>query len=120
MFISVPRRDCRTACEAALKTHFTKQQEDREKLGNQAYQSIYDGAVHNGLKPTIDDLQKMRDMASRDVEHMMENHATVELIECINVYIRMLDYSQDTEVVLDAGSFSIIGQHLPEQAERAA
>ena len=74
MLISVPAGACRTACEAALKEFENKRNEDRDTIESKSYQSLYDGAVHNGLKPTLEDIAKMREMATRDVEHMMESH----------------------------------------------
>ena len=112
MFIAVSTRDCRAACETALKELVAKRQEDQQTIGDNAYQAIHDGAVHNGLKPTLDDLQKMRDMANRDVEHMMDSHPANELIEQVGVYINMLDYNRDTDIALDATSFRLIGKYL--------
>ena len=114
MFIGVSTRDCRVACEAALKDIEDKITSDRKEIGDKAYQSLHDGAVHNGLVPTLENLQTMRDMAARDVEHMMEDHPLLPVLERVRVYIKMLDWTTDPDIALDASSFALLGEHLPQ------
>ena len=116
MFIPVPGRDCRSALYAAAKEAQDRFDSDKARLAEASFNQLRDGAVHNGLKPTQKDIEEMRSMTERDVEHMMSEHPAVEVREYIDVMLKMLDYNDpDEEVVLDTEDFKLLGKHLPKK-----
>ncbi len=118
MLITVPTRDCRLALEAAEKYVVTKRDEDKATAEQQCYERLYNGARHNGMTPSLDHMQQMREMAARDIEHMMTQHPSAELLGQIAIYKRMLELHErtgDDEIILDAVSFELLGGYLPSQ-----
>lgn len=113
MFIAISAGDCRTAVAAALEGFKTKLAEDRDAVREKSYDALYNGAVHNGLKPTQKDLDQMNAMANSDVEHMMEQHPANQFIEHCENLLAMLDHNDDPEVAIDDRDFRLLRKHLP-------
>lgn len=113
MLIAVPTGDCRTAIKAAIKYATDKRDEDHKAFEQQCYDRLYNGAVHNGLRPSLEQMNQMREMAARDAEHAVNSHPNAELLGELAIFERMVDYNNDTETILDAASFERIGGYLP-------
>lgn len=114
MFIAIPTRDCRLAIAAAIKSIGDKIAEDREAIRQKSYDALYNGAVHNGLKPTAGDLAKMNEMVDNDLEHMMSSHPGQEHLDHCKTMLAMLDHTSDTEVAIDDVDFRALRTHLEE------
>ncbi len=120
MFVPVPVGSCRAAVNAQIAELEEILKRDRDTIARQSYDQLYAGAVHNGLKPTQSDLDQMREMSNRDVDHMMEDHPAAGVVKRLNNMSAMLDYldsaDQDTAVI-DHDEFSLLAKHLVKAVE---
>jgi len=117
MLIPVSLRNLRTAVGRAQDAAKQKFEEDKAKLSEASFSQLHDGAVHNGLKPTTAELQTMRDMVARDVDHAMESHESTQLAEHFAVMIEMANYfethDEDADgVVIDSAEFRLLKPYL--------
>ena len=122
MLIPVSLRNLRTAVGRAQDAAKQKYEEDKAKLSEASFSQLHDGAVHNGLKPTATELQTMRDMVARDVEHAMESHESTQLVEHFAVMIEMANYfethDEDADcVVIDSAEFRLLKPYLNSKKE---
>lgn len=117
MFIPLSLGNLRIAICGARKAAEQKFEEDKVKFSEVAFQQLHDGAVHNGLKPSESDLQNMRDMVARDVEHGMESHESTGLLEHFASMLEMADYyethDEDADcVMISSDEFRVLKDHL--------
>jgi hypothetical protein len=117
MQVRIPTRDCRAAVGAALVALEAKVAKDRQTIWDRSFNSLKEGAVHNGLVMGPGREQEMREMVDRDIEHMMKSHPGVEVAQQLTNYIDMLAYHKGDDVVLDDGDFFLLKPHLPAAAE---
>ena len=120
MQIRVSTGDCRFAVAAALKSLEDAIAEIRTKIWDNNYQSLVDGAEHNGLLVNDERRQEMREMTDRDVEHMMSQHPGHQTVEVLKNFTDMLNYHQGDEITIDDSDFHLIKAHLPKRSEELA
>ena len=125
MFIPVSIRDCRTAIGAAIAAEEAKIAKDTEDFKANSYQRLHDGAVHNGLTPSATELENMRAMVARDVDHAMEGHPGHVVLKVLKNYEAMLAYAAgvddgNDETVISDEDFSLLGEYLPKNDEEQA
>jgi hypothetical protein len=113
VLIAVPTGDCRTAIKAAIKYSTDKRTEDHKAFEQTCYDRLYNGAVHNGLRPSLEQMNQMREMAARDAEHAITAHPATELLAELALFQKMVDYHNEPDIILDAHSFERIGGYLP-------
>ncbi len=115
MFIAISARDCRTALTAALAGFQATLEGDRKVVRDKSFEQLHAGAVHNGLKPSQADLDRMNEMADNDVEHMMGHHPAKQFIEHCENLLAMLDHDlySPASVTIDDSDFRLLRKHLP-------
>lgn len=119
MFIIVSTGSCRLAVAAAIAAEEAKLAKDTEEFKANSFQRLHDGAVHNGLSPTQTELDNMKSMVARDVDHAMLQHPGHKLLQLLRNYSDMLDYVDSTSedsIVIDDTDFHILGPHLTNKA----
>ena len=108
MLIPISLRNIRTAIGLAQDAAKQKLEADKAKLTEAAFNQLHDGAVHNGLKPTPDQIQNMHDMVDRDVVHAMGEHESTAVLEHLDTMMQMANYYEthdedaDGVVIADA------------------
>ena len=117
MLIPVSIRNLRAAVGLAKNAANQKYEEDKAKLSEASFRQLHDGAVHNGLTPSASDLEQMRGMAERDVEHAMESHESTVLNGHYELMLQMVDYyeahdSLADDVVISHEEFKFLKDHL--------
>jgi len=114
MFIPVSVGSVRTAIAAAVAATNETIAADRATISERSYNQLYNGAVHNGLKPSEADLAKMREMSDRDVDHMMSDHPAKPVLERLNTMNEMLAFSgsDKDDAIIDHDEFSVLKKHL--------
>jgi D-hexose-6-phosphate mutarotase len=122
MQVCIPTRDCRVAVGAAIVALEAKIKSDRETVWNTSFENLLNGAVHNGLHVDENRKREMREMVDRDLEHMMEQHPGVELLQVLNNFVDMLAYHREDKITIDDQDFNLLKPHLPaaEKIEQAA
>lgn len=117
MLIPISIRNLRSAVALAQGAAKQTFEEDKAKLTEQSFNQLHDGAVHNGLTPSSDQIQTMRDMVDRDVAHAMENHDSTMLAAHYELMLAMADYyeANDTladDVVISSEEFKVLKDYL--------
>lgn len=120
MLITLPTRDCRAAIGKAIEDNDAKLEADRATLAERSYQQLYDGAVHNGLRPSQAQLDEMKAMVDRDLVHAMESHPRMEIKGQLELYAKMALYSDASRITLDARSFELLQSFLPTRVTEEA
>jgi hypothetical protein len=120
MQVRISTRDCRVAVGAALVALEAKVAKDRQTIWDRSFNSLKEGAIHNGLVMGPAREQEMREMTDRDIEHMMKSHPGVEVAQQLANYVDMLAYHKGDEVVLDDGDFSLLQPYLPAAEKQEA
>jgi hypothetical protein len=114
MLTSIPIGSFKTACAAARAAHEAEIASDKAKLAERSFVQLRDGAIHNGLLPTDKQLQEMREMSARDVDHIAEDHPSIHYIKHIGVMLAMADYAdEEVEVIIDHLEFQLLKDFLP-------
>jgi len=117
MLIPVSLRSIRAAIGKAQSTIKQKFEEDKAKFAEASFNQLHDGAVHNGLTPSAEQIQTMRDMVARDVDHATEQHESTDLLKHLETMAEMADYfethDEDADaVVISAEEFRVLKAHL--------
>src|SRR6478736_1521435 len=99
MQIRVPTGSCRTAVGAAIVALEAALKDFKARAHEQCYNSLYEGAVHNGLVVNDARKQEMRAMADRDVEHMLEGHPSNDTMRVLQNFVDMLAYHHGDSIV---------------------
>lgn len=112
MQIRVSSRNCRAAVGKAVIAVQEKVEADKQRISEEAYTNLHDGAVHNGL--LVDEARKkeMREMVARDVEHMMQRHAGFQTLDVLKNFTDMLAYHQGDDIVIDDQDFHLLKEYL--------
>lgn len=120
MFIAISTGTCRLALAKAIAAIEAVLADDRAAVREKSFNALHDGAVHNGLKPSPADLQKMNEMVDRDLDHMMEQHPGQEHLDHCKNLLAMLDHTDDPEVAIDDADFRVLRTHLEALHETSA
>lgn len=113
MYISIPARDCRIAIGKALEEVNAGLDKVKDEVREASFKALYEGAVHNGMRPTPTQIEEMRAMVERDLEHMMPNHPSVQTMEVLQNMDEMLDFNSDPFITIDDQDFHLLKGHLP-------
>jgi hypothetical protein len=115
VLIPLPIGSLRVATLACIAHHVQILADDKVKLSDKVFGQLRDGAVHNGMNPSATQLQEMREMANRDVEHAMGGHPSADFVEHCKVMLAASAYTEPTEevVVVDMQEFKLLQDFLP-------
>lgn len=113
MQISVPTGDCRVAVAAATKAIKEQAAADRQTIWDRSFEALKNGATHNGVNVDAAREKEMREMVDRDIEHMMEQHPSVNKLEVLLTYSQMLDKNESAATTLDLQDFYLLKDYLP-------
>ena len=112
MQIRVPTGHCRTAVGAAIVAAQAEIESWRERSLTEAYDTLIEGAKHNGVHVSDSIKAEMKDMAARDVESMSKRHPAYNYIEVLNNFVDMLAFHHGDDIVIDDQDFNLIKKHL--------
>jgi len=113
MQIRVSSRDCRAAVGASIVALEARVTDYRDKVLETSFKALLEGAVHNGLDVNDARKQEMREMAERDVAHMLEQHPVNETLQVMKNFVDMLAFHRGDDIVIDDQDFALIKDHLP-------
>jgi hypothetical protein len=115
MLIPLSIGSLRTAAAACIIEQQEQLDSDKAKLAERSYANLHAGAAHNGMTITTERDKEMRDMAARDVDHIMGDHPSKEIIDHVELMLAAADFVEpDTnEVVIDTEEFKLLQKHLP-------
>jgi hypothetical protein len=97
----------------------------RGELTEKVFQHLLEGAkAHDSsIESKTDQIEKMREMAARDVEHHLENHPAQADVTSIKQMIKMVEFVKnngdaDDMLLLDETEFEVISEFLPQTGEQ--
>lgn len=118
MFIPLPAGSFGAAAPLALAHHKQQIEDRKQALADDCYNRLYEGAVHNGLKPSTEQLTMMREMAGRDAEECMADHPSRHAVEHLTLMIEAVPFLSelmDDVVIVEVFEFKILKDFLPKK-----